>query len=113
MQGDGYTVILDGEVFEHYECEVGRQEVNDAEVSPFAYGVTLIENYVSRILGRDVRFFLFDESRVFLTSFDGADDLVLDISICETADGDYRIIADMTSIGGVMMEIAGRAVAVS
>ena len=111
---DQYKIYNDSGVYEHYEYCILKSVSNKlSEISVGVYGMSLIEDYVSEIMGVRFCFSLLSESRFFLCNTDredeteGKKEVVLDISLLKIDEDNYEIIADIIESGKVLMEIAG------
>ena len=108
---DQYKICNDKDTYEHYEYRVSQWHFNGIfEISAAISGISLIEEYVSGIVGRRVCFSLFRESRFFVCSMEGNEDggnMVLDISVSGIDEENYEIVADIIESERVLMEICG------
>jgi len=96
--------------YDHYEYLIDHLPIKiDVETSPSTFGIALVEEYASRILGTRVCFFHFNESRFFpFNTTRTKDSMTLDISLLKIGLENYSIIAETTYAGEVLMEIAGK-----
>jgi len=107
-----YRISNDKGVFDHYEYIVDRSSTGiDPETSLPIFGIALVEKHISGILGARVCFFLLHESRFLSYDLALAEEIGLDISLHTIDNKSYNIIAEITSNGNVLAEIAGKAAA--
>ena len=105
-----YKIRYNRGEYDHYEYVIDQMPIKvDLENSPSIFGIALIENYASKIVGTQVCFFHFNESRFFpLNSARVKNNMTLDISLLKIGFDNYSIIAEITYAGEVLMEIAGK-----
>lgn len=111
MLQDQYTIVgKNGKVRNHYEFQVTEYAVTAGTTgaSPLLSstgGIRLVEEYVSRVLGKRCILMLIQESRFFPMLQLPEEGLFLDLSICGEADDHYRIIAEITGGRNTLLEM--------
>ena len=110
MLTDQYKIRYDKGEYDHYEYMIDRSSAEaDLNVSPSMFGIAMVEEHVSKILGEQVCFFYFQESRFFpLSANIEKDNMTLDVSLLGIGADNYSIIAEITYAGKILMEIAGK-----
>ena len=97
-----------GRTEERFEYAVGTDLWPDS-ASPAMAGIGIVEEYVSRILGHRVEFFLIQGSRLFTHSpLLNKTGLVLDLAVSEVDADTYFVTAELTDRRNVLVELYGR-----
>jgi len=110
MLSDQYKIRYDKGEYDHYEYMIDQSSAKaDLDISPSIFGIAMVEEHVSKILGEQVCFFYFQESRFFpLNAGIEKDNMMLDVSLLGIGADNYSIIAEITYAGKVLMEITGK-----
>jgi len=114
MLQDQYTIVgKNGKVRNHYEFRITDQvaTAGTTGASPLLSsigGIRLVEEYVSRVLGKRCILMLIQESRFFPMLQLPEEGLFLDLSVSREPDH-YRIIAEITGSRNTLLEMTALA----
>ena len=113
MLQDQYTIVgKNGTVRDHYEFRITESATAGiAGINPLLSstgGIRLVEEYVSRVLGKRCILILIQESRFFPMLQEPEEGLLLDLSVSGETDR-YRIIAEITGGRNTLLEMTALA----